>query len=212
MEKEFNEQESLKLIADMITQARERFQKRNGHSILLWGYSIAILALANFVLLLALEGGAKVYSYYVWCATVPLFVVNYMNEARKAGKTQVRNYVDNLIGYVWLAFFISCVVIITSVFAFAGMFEAYHGKVVFLLINPLIMGITGLCLFINGKAYRFPPFAYGAVAFWAGSLLSVAVLAASTEPGLQFLLLTLCVLVGFILPGHRLNRKVKQDV
>ena len=106
MEEKFNEQESLRLITEMIAQARERFQKRNANSIILWGYSIVILALANFALLQALDAGSKAYAYSVWLCTIPLFIVNYFNESRKARQSHVSNYIDHLVGCVWLAFFI----------------------------------------------------------------------------------------------------------
>jgi hypothetical protein len=212
MEKDFNEQESLRLITRMIAQAKERFQKRNGDSIILWGYSIMILALANFGLLHVLDEGKQALSYCVWGCTLPLFIVNYVNEARKAGNASVRNYIDYITGHLWLGFFVSNLILVASAFVLAWAFRAYHGGIVFGLITPMIMGMTGLCLFINGKLYRFRPFVYGAAVFWAGALLSVAVLAVWQKQSLQFLALALCMIPGFILPGHILNRKDRQDV
>jgi hypothetical protein len=213
MEKEFNEQESLRLITNMITQAKERFQKKSGDGIILWGYSIAILALANFVLLQVLEEGLKTSAYWVWVCTIPLFIVNYFNEARKTQKTYVKNYINDMVGYVWLAFFISSLILVVSIFALAIIFREYHGGILFLIITPAIMGATGLCLFINGKLCRIRSLVYGAAIFWAGTLLSVAVLTVWKEQqGMQFLVLGFCMILGFILPGHSLNRKNKQDV
>ncbi|MDR1557036.1 MAG: hypothetical protein LBS88_08415 [Tannerellaceae bacterium] len=211
MEKELNKQESLQLITDMIAQARERFQNRSGDGIILWGYVVAILALANFVLLQVLEGEQVNYSYWVWMCTIPVFVVNYIREAGKAKKAYVRNYIDSIIGYVWLAFFISNLILIASVFILAITFQDYHGGILFRLITPMIMGMTGLCLFINGKAYRFQPFVYGAILFWTGALVS-ALIQVVWAYSLHFLVLALCMIPGFILPGHILNRKARQDV
>jgi hypothetical protein len=212
MEKEFNEQESLRLITDIIVQAKERFQRRNGNNIILWGYSIAILALANFVLLQVLNGEGRSFAYCVWICTIPLFIANYLNEGRKAQKAHVKNYIESIIGDVWLAFFISNLILVASVFILSEIFRAHHDGTVFLLITPTLMSITGLCLFINGKIYRFQSFVYGAIVFWAGALLSVSSSAVWKMQDLQFLILTLCMIFGFILPGHILNRKVKQDV
>jgi hypothetical protein len=214
MEKAFNEQESLKLITDMIAQARERFQQRNGDGIILWGYSIMALALANFVLLQTLAGESKTYAYMVWLCVIPIFAAHYIYEARKAKtKAHAGNYIDNMIGYVWLAFFITNLILVASVFILAcGALREYNGWTMFLIINPAVMSVVGLCLFINGKLCRFRPFVYGAVVFWAGALLSTLIMMLCGDQSTQFVILALCMILGFIIPGHVLNRKAGQDV
>jgi hypothetical protein len=211
MKEDFNEQESLKLITGMIAQAKDRFRSRNGNSIIFWGYSIALLAVANFALLQTLPQGSESLAYWVWLCTFPLFAVNYVRESRKAAQAHAASYINRLTGHVWLGFAVSTLILVLAVFALAAILPP-GGEAVFLLINPLIMGMTGLCLFINGKAYSFRPFVYGAAMFWAGSLLSVLVLVVWKLQSAQFLVLALCMLVGFILPGHVLNRKAGQDV
>lgn len=212
MEKNFNEQESLRFITGMIAQAKERFRTRNGNSVILWGYSILILAVANFVLLQVLYGERGAYAYCVWLCTIPLFAVNYIYEARKARKAHSSSYIDSLTGYVWLAYFISNLVLIVAVFVLAVAYWASGGWVLFQMIHPIVMATTGLCLFINGKLYRFRAFVYGSVVFWAGALLSATMVHVWDIQGFQLLVLALCMIPGFILPGHILNRKSRQDV
>jgi hypothetical protein len=213
METNFNEQDSLRLITEMISQARSNFQRKNGRSILLWGYAIAILALVNFALLRILEGQQQLWgSYWVWTLTIPLFIANYMYEAKKAKKALVKNHIDRMIGYVWLAFFISNLIFIASVFILTIGFHTPHIRVLYLLITPVILAFTGLCVFVNGKLCRFRPYVYGGVVFWAGALLSVLVLLVWPQQSLQYIVLSLCMIGGFIIPGHLLNDKEKQDV
>ncbi|MDR1937861.1 MAG: hypothetical protein LBQ73_05105 [Tannerellaceae bacterium] len=212
METNFNEQDSLRLITEMITQARSNFQRKNGRSILLWGYAIAILALSNFALLHLLEGEAQMQSYWVWMLTIPLFIVNYIYEARKAKRALVKNHIDRMIGYLWLAFFVANLIFIASVFALTLGFHTPHIGVLYLLIMPVTTTLTGLCLFVNGQLCRFRPYVYGGIIFWVGALLSVVVLLVWLEQSLQFLVLSLCTIGGFIIPGHLLNEKEKQDV
>ncbi|MDR1645758.1 MAG: hypothetical protein LBS05_08055 [Tannerellaceae bacterium] len=210
MENQLNEQESLRIIKDMIAQAKERFQKRNGDSIILWGYLIAILAMANFVLLRTLSAELQPQAYWVWMCTLPAFVIHYIHAARKARTTCAGSYIDTLVGHTWLAFYISVALFIASVFILAVALRA--GGNLFTLIMPVIMSATGLCLFVNGKAYRFRPFVYGAIGFWVGALLSAIVVVIWQKQSLQFLVLAVCMIVGFILPGHLLNRKARHDV
>jgi hypothetical protein len=212
MEKNFNEQESLKLIANMIAQAKDRFQKRNGNSIILWGYSIMILALVNFALLQILDAASGAYAYSVWLCTIPIFIANYLNEARKSRQAHASNYIDKLAGYVWLAFFISVLILTAAISILAGAILSPHAGLLFHLITPLIMGITGLCLFVNGKIYRFQAFVYGSAVFWTGALFSVFIPVVWKMQGLQFVALAICMVFGFILPGYMLNRKANQDV
>lgn len=214
MEKNFNEQESLKLIANMIAQAKDRFQKRNGNSIILWGYSIMILALVNFALLQILDAANDAYAYAVWLCTIPLFIVNYFNETRKSRQAHASNYIDKVVGYVWLAFFISVLILTAAIYVLAGAILSLspYGSLLFHLITPLIMALMGLCLFVNGKIYRFQAFVYGSAVFWAGALLSVFIPIVWKMQGLQFVALAICMIFGFILPGYMLNRKANQDV
>jgi hypothetical protein len=212
METNFNEQDSLRLITEMITQARSNFQRKNGRSILLWGYAIAILSLANCALLHILEWQQQPQSYWVWTLTIPLFIINYMYEAKKAKQALVKNHIDRIIGYLWLAFFVSVLIFIASIFTFRIGLDEYSSKVMYLLITPVILAFTGLCIFVNGKLCHFNPYVWGGVVFWAGSLLSSLALLIWPHHSLQLLVLALCMGGGFILPGHLLNDKEKQDV
>jgi hypothetical protein len=212
MEKNFNEQESLQLITEMIARARSNFQRTSRRTTLLWGYIIAILALANFALLHLLEGEERLSSYWVWALTFPLFIIHYLYEGRKAKKSLVKNHIDRMIGYLWLAFFVSCLIFIASVFTLTFGLRTGDFCMLYLLINPVILTFTGLCMFVNGKLCRFAPFVVGGVVFWAGALLSAAVLLIWPCQSLQFLVLSFAMIGGFIIPGHLLNHKEKQDV
>lgn len=212
MKEDLNRQESLRLIADRIARAKDRFRKRNGNGILLWGYSIATLALANFALLQVLAAEEKGLAYCVWLCTIPLFIAHYLNEKRKSREAHVENFIDRLTGHLWLAFFVSALVLTASAFALSWIFRGYGGEAALLFISPAIMSITGFGLFVNGRLYRFRPFVYGAAAFWASALLSAVLPTVWREEGVQFLVLAAGMIAGFILPGHRLNRKARQDV
>ncbi|MDR1356221.1 MAG: hypothetical protein LBJ58_00970 [Tannerellaceae bacterium] len=212
-EKELNEQESLRLITDMITQAKERFQQKNGNGIIFWGYAIMVLALADFVLLQTLEEESRRYAFLVWACVLPLFAVHYFLEARKVRHgAYAANHLDKVIGQTWMALLITAMIFVAASFILAGVFRESHGWIIFLLINPAIMSITGLSLFLNGKICRFRPFMYGAIVFWAGALISALIMMAWNMLSLQFLVLATCMIFGFIIPGHILNREAKQYV
>jgi hypothetical protein len=204
MEREMNEKESLQLITEMITQARSAFQKGRGDGIVLWGYTIATIAIINYVLLLVFDSG-----YWVWYLTLPVFLIHFTIECKRGRKALVKNKINEMIGHVWLGFAISCATFLASVFIIGIGFQK---GTVFLLINPVIIGMSGLSLFATGKIFRFKPFEYGAYIFWAGAIISAVIPVIWLVQSPQFIVLALCMLTGFVIPGHILNHKADQDV
>jgi hypothetical protein len=207
MENQFNEQESLQLIKEMITQARTTFQKGRGDSLVFWGYFIAVLALANFILLRIFENQSWV--FWVWALTLPVSIVNAVIGHRKEKKALVKNHINSLIGYIWFAYFITIVCFLMSIFAIAFGLEV---KILFLLINPVIIGMSGLALFVTGRVCRFQPYVYGAVLFWTGAVVSAFIPVVFGRIDYQFVVLALCLIMGFVIPGHILNSKTDTNV
>jgi hypothetical protein len=204
MEKKFDEQDSLRLISEMITQARRSFQKGSGNGIILWGYSIAVLGILNFVLLQWTP-----YAPSVWLLTVPLFIGHYIYEWRKGTQALAKNGINEMIGNVWLAFFVSLILLVAMFGMMAALFDM---PLFYALISPVAITLSGLCLFISGKIMRFRPFVYGAFIFWLGGIISIAIIPILKLQSPQLLILAACMLLGFVIPGHLLNRNVREDV
>lgn len=207
MENSFNEQDSLKLINEMITQARNNFRKGAGNSFILWGYVIAILAISNFILLYIFD--PAYYANYVWTLTIPVFIGNYFYESRTAKKALVTTHLDRVVGTIWLGFFISNIIFIGSIFFIAINWDTY---IPYLFITPIIMIMVGLTLFITAKVYRFRPYLYGAIIFWLGAILCVVQYSWENGVDLEFIILSISMILGFVIPGHILNRKAEANV
>ncbi len=206
MENKFNEQESLKLITEMIAQARSNFQKGAGNGMIFWGYIIAILAFINYILLVIFKDSC---AYWVWALTIPVFIVHTIIENKKSKRDLVITHIDRVIGDVWIAFFISAIVVVISIYSLAFGLDTYY---LFLLITPAIMTMSGLSIFITGKLCRFKPYVYGGFCFWLGTIISAALPLLTHRQDIQFLVLAICMIVGFVIPGHMLNRKAEHDV
>ncbi|MBF0574552.1 hypothetical protein [Dysgonomonas sp. GY617] len=207
MENNFNEQDSLKLINEMITQARNNFRKGAGNSFILWGYVIAILAISDFILLQVLE--PAYYANYVWLITIPVFIGNYWNESRKAKEALVITHLDRVVGFIWLGFFISNLLFICTIFFIAINWNTY---IPYLFITPIIMIMVGLALFVTAKVYRFKPYFYGACIFWLGAVLCVLQYSFIKNIDFEFIILSVSMILGFVIPGHILNRKAESNV
>lgn len=207
MKKNFNEQDSLKLINEMITQARNNFRIGMGDGIIFWGYVIAILALFEFILKCVIV--PAYHAYWVWAFTVPIFAGYFWYESKKAKQAMVVTHLDKVVGYIWLAFVFSNAIFIGSI-----IFISYKWStpLLFLFIKPVIMILVGLSLFITGKIYRFKPYVYGACFFWLGSILCVLLRAYFNDGDYGPIILSVSMIVGFVIPGHILNRKAKSNV
>lgn len=207
MENNFNEQDSLKLINEMISQARNNFRKGAGNSFIWWGYIIALLAMSDFILAYILT--PAYYANYVWLLTIPAFIGNYWYQAQKEKEAVVITHLDKVVGTIWLGFFISNILFIASIFFIAINWSTY---VPYLFITPIIMIMVGLALFITAKVYRFKPYFYGAYIFWLGAILCVLQYSLIENIDLQFIILSLSMILGFVIPGHILNRKAEINV
>lgn len=208
MEKNFNEQDSLQLINEMIFQAKNNIQKGAADFMVFCGYSVAIVAILNVVLLHVLE---KPYmSYWIWTLMAPMaFISNYLGK-RKDKKMVVKTHIDKIVGSVWKGFIFFTVLFLGSVFSLSYFFTEISSMA--LIITPVFLIIMGLGQFIMATAYKFKPFLYGAYAFWTGVVVYIVLLYFFPVPDIQFIMLALCMIFGFCIPGHILNRKAEEHV
>lgn len=207
METKINEQESLRLITEMIAQARSNFRKGAGNSVIFWGYVIAVIALINYLLLLFSEMNNL--AYLVWNLVIPVFIFDYLHGRKEYKKAIVKTHIDKVAGDVWLAFFISNLFFLGAVYCLHIGLKSF---VPLLLITPGIMVMVGLASFVTGKLYRFKPHIYGAVVFWCGALLAAFAPFLTNTQSVQMLILAVSMIAGFVVPGHILNHKAEKDV
>ncbi|WP_101688193.1 hypothetical protein [Dysgonomonas massiliensis] len=213
METNFSEQNSLNLISEMIMQARSNYRKGAGSYCIFWGYFIAALAIINFGLLhyfLRCDCGINTgYASYIWLATIPTFIIYFIYVKTKAKSDIVRTHIDIIIYNTWLAFGISSFLLVLVLNLFATYFKS--GNAVF-LITPVMSILVGLAQFVSGQALKFKPYVYSAYIFWIGSVLCMLSLMIFDRGDLQFIIFAICMILGFSVPGHILNRKASENV
>lgn len=208
MEKEFNERDSLQLITEMIAQAKSDLQKGSGNDILLWGYSVAAIALVNFALI-QMYGASNGWIYAVWALCIPLLGARAVASRNRLAARPAVGRTGSMISWVWNAASISFGVVVLMFYSVAIGLGASE---LFVLIVPVIMTITGLALFATGKICRFAPCVYGSFAFWGGAVGCAALTAALHRHDFNLLVLAVCMVAGFVVPGHLLNRHVGKGV
>ena len=216
METKFTEQESLAIINEMVDRARNNVQKGAANSLIYNGYAVGIVALLNFILLHLLPETLLNYSFMVWWLMIPSAVIDYFVQRRVDRSAIVRTQIDGIIHAIWRGFGISCVILLIILFSMAYSWIAlaqgprfYY----FAAITPTIMLMTGMAEFIMAKVCRYQPFFWGAVCFWAGAILSFVFTYLIIRDGsIQFLVLAACMIVGFVVPGRRLNQLANRHV
>jgi len=211
MENGFTEQDSLRVINQMINQARNNYRRGAGSYCIFWGYLIACLSLLNFALLhIFISNGIDAsYSSYVWWVTIPIAVI-YFIYVRNSGKKQiVVTHIDNIIYSIWLGFGVSCFLFLFVLNLFAHYYQAQFAV---MLITPVILLLTGMGQFASGAALKFRIYFFSSGVFWLGSLLSMLLLFWVKRGDLQFIVMAVSMIFGFCVPGHLLNKKAEKNV
>ena len=122
----------------------------------------------------------------------------------------VKTQIDDIISTLWRGFSISIIILLSILFSLALIFHTWH---YFAVITPIIMIMTALVEFGMAKACRFKPFFWGAIGFWTGALLCCLFSYFVLKRGdIQFLILALCMILGFVIPGYQLNKSAKENV
>ena len=202
MDTNINHEESLSLINEMIIQARNNFQKERRHpNMLFWGYLVACTALVNFVLMHILSNPH--YSYWVWLVTIPGIWVSNIIRRKVNRLSLVITHIDNIGNMLWKGYLIGIYVFLTASYVFAFKNNDFH---VMCLINSVIMSIIGICEFVSARLYRYKPWYWVATIFWCGAMIC-----AFLNVDLQFIVLAICMILGFVIPGHLLNFQARKS-
>ena len=216
MDAKLTEQESLEIISKMIEQARNNLQKGSGNNMIFIGLLVAFTAILNVILALIFmqKGTNPNLACWVWCLMIPGSYINYLIDNKSTRKQMVKTHIDSIIHSTWKGYMYSTVVLLAVFFGIGLGQKFYH---VFYLINPIVLVFVGLSEFITAKACRFKPYMYGAFIMWLGALACVAAMwfkeSAIIQPVfIQFFILALCMITGFVIPGYQLNKLAKENV
>jgi hypothetical protein len=211
METKFTEQESLAVISEMIDRARNNIQRGAGTFMIYWGTMVAIAALLNIALVFLLHSMSLStnYSFHIWWIMLPAWTGSFLLYRKKDRSAIVKSHIDRTVSSVWAAFGISISIFLLMIFALSYSFQEY--RYFFYLINPVIMLITAIGEYITAKICRFRPFMNGAIALWTGSpACTLAIILFGGDGVLvQFLILAICMIIGLVIPGYKLNQLAK---
>lgn len=182
-EKELTQEESFRIIHEMISAAKNDV-KADAFIFLLWGYLVFIASISQFILA---EMNVE-HSDVVWLLMPLGAIVTVIYYMKKRKTERVRSHVSEFLKSIWIAFGAAMVVIMFS--------NTMTGS----LLLPNIMVLYGIGLFLSGSVLKFKPLVAGGIFCWV-----CAVAGYQAEIIYQLLIIATAVLGGYIIPGHLLQ-------
>jgi hypothetical protein len=195
---------NLKIIEEMMYTAKKEV-KDNGVYFMLWGWLVFAAAMGQAILTW-LKMDNNVWTVFTglnvqldgitWLILMPLGAIISMLVSRKQQKEEkVRTWFDDVMKYLWIAF--------GAVLGITLFMMNYTNVNLF----PIVIAIYGLGLFITGGVLKFKPLVFGGVASWVLAVAAILVSGVYVT-----LILALAVFIGYIIPGHLLQKQWKSNV
>jgi hypothetical protein len=191
MQDNFSPQDSLRVIQSMIDRTRNNLSE-NRFYFLLWGWATFLGILTQFLLKVWFH---YKHHYFVWFITIPVVIINIVYSSRHRSRHQVKTYVGESMGYLWMGIGISFFVLSMIISRLPGSW---------LHAWPFFILFYGMGTFISGKFLQFRPLVIGGIFNW---VLALACLFVPYD--YQMLLAALAILTSYIIPGHLLNNTNK---
>ena len=177
-------QQSLDIIASMMRQTKVN-ALANSFYFLLWGWTIAI---ANLAVYLAIKFTTFSNPTVVFAIAIPAAIATIVYGIRQDRSAVASTPLDNVNKWLWIGFGVTCFTLV------------YFGERTNWQINPIIMCMSATPTFVTGIMLKFKPLLIGGVAFW---IFGIACFLVPNE--LQFLLASIAITCGYIIPGHMLK-------
>ena len=179
-------QKSLQVIEEMILQTRTNFQE-NGHLYLIWGYSIAVIALLHAAIQWFTDFP---YHFMVWWLCIIPGIIYSVMIRKRSSSQNVSSYITKTMKWLWF-----------SVLAFL-IFSLVLGAVAFnyRIVYPFIIMIIGFGSLVSGGILSYRPLITGGLIGF-----SIGVLSAFFSNDIQLILLAFAITSAYTIPGHMLK-------
>ncbi len=193
-EENFDPKQSLLLIESMINRAKDKFAE-DGSMYLLWGWVVFICSLSQFILLHFFKYPNH---YLVWMVLwiIVIYQVIYIRKRNRYKK--VRTYTSYIIGYIWFTF---AIVIFLLAFLIGQLTTGEY----YTHINPILLALYGMPVFLSGIILRFKPLIIGGIGCWVLSIVAMLIV----NFDYQFLMIPVAMMIAWIIPGYLLRAKYK---
>ena len=194
METTFNEQDSIRVITEMIENSKAKIRD-NSFFYLLWGWLVLIASITNFILL---KMGYYELSWIPWMVLMTGGgIVSGIVGKRLGKKAKAKTMFDTTMAYLWSGFVITLFIIL---------FVSASGNISWQVSNVLIIALYGLGTFVSGGILRFKPLIIGGVLSWG-----LAIVTLSLPEIYSLLMVATSIIVAYLIPGYMLKSKEKNQ-
>lgn len=183
----FTETDSIKVMQDMIANARRDVQNDNSYY-LLWGWLTLTASLGHFILLKVGYG----HPYIVWTLMIVGGIVTGIKARQKKKTAKVKTYVNRSIGHLWIAVSAGIVISLIAAATVVGYGIAY----------PFLIMLFGVGTYMSGVIFKFKPLMVGGILNWM-----IALTAFYVGFDIQLLLLAFAMIVSYLIPGYMIKTK-----
>ncbi len=186
-------EQSLQLIEGMINKAKNRFSD-DSFLYLLWGWVILICSVGQFIIL---KFSLFNNSGMIWVLTWVAVVVQIIYLVKRKKKEKVKTYADELIGFLWMTFGIS-MLLLTFILGKTNTWA---------IMYPVVLMMYGIPTFLTGVVMKFTPLKVGGISCWV-----LSIIATFLAPIYMLLLVAIAMLTAWIIPGYLLRNLYKKQV
>lgn len=183
-----NPEQSLALIATMISQAKGNMEKSSFY-FLLWGWTIVVANLGVYALM---KFTTYSHPHVMFAITIPAAIVSIIYGIRQGKRAISTTHLDQINKWLWIGFGINCFI-----------FSALTRQIGW-MVNPIIILLTAVPTFVTGVMLRFKPLMAGGVIFW---VMGVLLFFLSREN--QHLVSAVAIALGYLIPGYMLKKSEK---
>lgn len=196
-----NEKESLRIIQDMIAQAKKTHLAASAQNNLFWGCYIALLCVVNFILLKTLARPDD--AFYLWFAVIPGVIISYLWFGKKSQREKAKNHLEGIISALWVSFSISVgVLFITLAICGRTNFQLWA------MTTSLVIILLGMAIFGTGAVTKQRAYYAGAVSLWIAAIACAALPAIDKSWVVyQPLVMAAAMIPGFIIPNYLILKK-----
>lgn len=189
-DKTISEKESLELIARMIRETQRHTARYAAYPLLIWGYTTVVISLLVWYLSLQTEMWQVNFLWFALPVIAGPLTVFFHKKNEENG---TKNYIDRVKSHIW------------SVFGIVGFCLSCISFVVHIDILFVISLLMGMGTTLTGLVCRYKPLSISGV---IGIALSFSMLFIRGSE--IYLVFGLIFIVMIIVPGHIMNKEMKQ--
>ncbi len=207
-DKQLTEQESLQLIQQMISRAKNNFVD-TGIGPILWGAVISLCSIVQF-LIIQFQWHLP---FDIWILALVAIIPQIFISVQERRERKAKGWDDDIMGYVWLCFGVGVFIINflnnVAADAFNPLLSDYReitGKEnvpnFWTYGSSYLLFVYGYPTIVTGAARKFRLMTIGGIVCWVSALVS-----AFTVTKFDFLLMAVSAALAWLIPGIVLRKK-----